>query len=130
MATILIIDDDPQIIEFLSKLLTGEGYRVLAKQSGQGGLDILKTIIPDAIIVDVMMPMIDGYQFLWHLRSSEATASIPTMMLTSRASKNDIQYGKSLGADMYLAKPPQPEELIGAVKSMTMMLAETRRQAG
>ncbi len=109
METILIIDDDPQIIDLLTKFLEENKFRVLSCADGETALQLLKTTIPNAIIVDAVMPRIDGFQFLWHLRNQPETSKIPAMMLTSRDGPNDIKYGKSLGADVYLTKPFKPK---------------------
>jgi DNA-binding response OmpR family regulator len=129
MKTVLVIDDDPQIISFLEVLLDEQGYRVLSSPNGKDALGLLETVIPDAIIVDAMMPNIDGYQFLWHLRSAPKTERIPTIMLTSRSRTQDIQYGKSLGANVYLTKPVGPQELTAALNYINLVAAENTRHA-
>lgn len=130
MKNILVVDDDPHIIRFLENLLIEQGYQVINSSNGKDALQLLETALPDAIIVDAMMPNIDGYQFLWHLRANKATQHIPTMMLTSRAGSQDKQYGKSLGANVYLVKPVQPQELTAALKCMQIVADEESRKAG
>lgn len=127
METILLIDDDPQIISFLTQTLQDQGFQILSCANGEAGLNLLKTTIPDVIIVDAMMPRIDGYQFLWHLKSSPHTAEIPTMMLTSRSNTSDINYGKSLGADVYLTKPFQGQEVIACLNYLLVVSKEARK---
>ncbi|AVX05723.1 transcriptional regulatory protein AfsQ1 [Maritalea myrionectae] len=127
METVLLIDDDDQIIDFLTPLLQEEGFRVLSCADGEAGLNLLKTTTPDLIVVDAMMPRIDGYQFLWHLNASPQTADIPTMMLTSRANASDVSYGKSLGADVYLTKPFQGKEVIACLNYLRVVSQEARK---
>jgi DNA-binding response OmpR family regulator len=115
---ILVADDEPALLRLLEFVLGRRGYIIQGVSSGNAALDILKVDCPDLAILDVMMPGIDGYEVLTYIRETAHLSGLPVVMLTARAQLDDIQQGLSLGADAYLAKPFDPEELLSVVESL------------
>ena len=114
MQTILVCDDDKQIVEAISIYLTGEGFHVLKAYDGYDVLDIMEKNKVDLLIVDVMMPGLDGVHTVLKVRE---TSSIPIIMLSAKGEDNDKILGLNVGADDYLTKPYNPLELVARVKS-------------
>ncbi|PYY79511.1 response regulator [Pseudomonas sp. TKO26] len=112
--TLLAIDDDPQSLIVLSKTLTCE-YEVLLAKNSERGLALARSASPDLIILDILMPEMDGFQVLSELKSHPATASIPVIFLTSRSSVEDERLGLLLGAADYIAKPISPPVVLARV---------------
>jgi len=117
MKRILVIEDDPFIREPLLELLELEGYSVLGAENGKIGVEQAQEHLPDLILCDVTMPQLDGYEVLRTLRQHTATAAIPFIFLTARGAKTDFRYGMVLGADDYLTKPCDANELLTAINS-------------
>lgn len=115
---LLVIDDEPALLRLLEFLLGHKGYQVTGVSDGQQALDYLATETPALIICDVMMPVFDGFDVLSVIRSSEHMSSIPVVLLTARAQLADIQKGLNMGADAYLVKPFDPEDLLSVVQSL------------
>ena len=114
MQTILVCDDDKQIVEAISIYLTGEGFNVLKAYDGYDVLEIMEQHRVDLLIIDVMMPGLDGVHTVLKIRE---TSSIPIIMLSAKGEDNDKILGLNVGADDYLTKPYNPLELIARVKS-------------
>ncbi|MNQ43950.1 Response regulator PleD [compost metagenome] len=114
--TLLAIDDDPQSLIVLSKTLTSEYEVLLAKHSEQG-IALARSACPDLIILDIMMPGMDGFQVLSELKRHPATTSIPVIFLTSRSSVEDERLGLLLGAVDYIAKPISPPVVLARVSA-------------
>lgn len=117
MIKILIIEDESDIRETLKDVLTIIGYDVYEAENGQKGILIAKEIIPDLIICDIMMPIIDGYGVLSTLRKNPLTFSIPFLFLTARSTTSDRRFGMELGADDYITKPFNGDEIIRAIET-------------
>ncbi len=113
--TILLVDDDPGILEGVADLLALSKYNVLTATDGHVGLRIMQETTPDLIISDIMMPNMDGYQFFEAVRSRPEWVPIPFIFLTARGQRSDINLGTTLGADYYLVKPFEPEDLMAAI---------------
>jgi pilus assembly protein CpaE len=113
---ILIVDDDPIIIQITAKVLAAAGYEVFKAVSGPEALKQVDDIRPDLIILDVMMPEINGYEVCHRLRAKPVTAHLPIMMLTAQESLEEKVRGFEAGADDYMTKPFQPAELQARVK--------------
>ncbi len=113
--TILVVDDDPNIVKILVRNLLLEGYQTLEAQSGMQALDTVRTNPPDLILLDVEMPQLDGFETLRRLRMA---SEIPVIMLTVRAEVADKIQGLELGADDYLTKPFNREELSLRVRAV------------
>ena len=115
---ILVVDDDPVIVRMLESKLQSNGYEVITSQEATNGLEIAIKEFPDLIILDVMMPIVNGYNFCRLLKSQEKHKDIPIMMLTSRSEAEDRRIGKEVGADAYVLKPFNIDELLGTVRSL------------
>lgn len=115
---ILVADDEPALLRLLEFVLGRRGYVIQGVTNGNAAVEVLKTESPDLVILDVMMPGLDGYEVLTFIRETPRLAGLPVVMLTARAQLDDIQRGLTLGADAYLAKPFDPEELFSVVESL------------
>lgn len=125
-ATILAVEDDPSILQIVALLLEDEGFKVLQASNGEAALAVLETFRPDLIISDVMMPGMDGFDLYEHVRQQPGFAQIPFIFLTAKSRRADVRRGMELGADDYLTKPFEAEELLSAVKVRLERAAETR----
>ena len=112
MQTILVCDDDELLVELLTHRLGARGYHVVVAADGGAAVRQASECDPDAIVLDMMMPVLDGQQVLRRLKADPATADIPVIMLTARRQERDIVGTLELGADDYLVKPFIPEELM------------------
>ena len=115
---ILVADDEPALLRLLEFVLGRRGYVIQGVTNGNAAIEVLKTESPDLVILDVMMPGLDGYEVLTFIREPPRLEGLPVVMLTARAQLDDIQRGLTLGADAYLAKPFDPEELFSVVESL------------
>jgi CheY-like chemotaxis protein len=109
---ILVADDDPLVTDILRHKLSSRGYRVTVAADGREALERIAQGRPDAILLDAMMPMVDGYEVLRRLRADPALAAVPVIMLTARKQEGDIVSALELGADDFVVKPFIPEELL------------------
>ena len=114
MSTILVCDDDKQIVEAIDIYLTGEGFRVLKAYDGSEALKLLETNQADLLILDVMMPGLDGIRTTLKVREN---SSIPIIILSAKSEDADKILGLNIGADDYITKPFNPLELMARVKS-------------
>jgi two-component system alkaline phosphatase synthesis response regulator PhoP len=127
--TVLVIDDEKDLIELVRYNLEKEGFRVLAALDGEAGMSIATEESPDAVVVDVMLPGIDGLDVCRRLRSSSKTSQIPVIMLTAKSSESDRIVGLELGADDYVTKPFSPRELAARLKAVLRRASGQHRQA-
>jgi DNA-binding response OmpR family regulator len=109
---VLVCDDDPLLVDLLDYRLTSRGYDVVIARDGGEAMARLQEAVPDAIVLDAMMPVADGYEVLRRIREDEALAAIPVIMLTARKQERDIIQALELGASDYIVKPFIPEELV------------------
>lgn len=114
---LLLIDDDPNLILLVKDYLEFRGYQVITAENGQEALDVLQQDTPDMIICDVMMPQMDGYTFVEHVRKDPRTSWIPVLFLSAKGQSQDRVKGLNTGADVYMVKPFEPEELVAQVES-------------
>jgi len=117
MTHILVIEDDEQTRENLKIILEMEGFAVTTAPDGRAGLDLARRQGADLIVCDVMMPRLNGYEVLSELRSDTATTAIPFLFLTARGERADQRAGMNLGADDYLCKPVDADDLLAAIGS-------------
>jgi DNA-binding response OmpR family regulator len=115
---IAIIDDEPDILELVSLNLKRSGFKVKEFSEVEPFYRTLRTEVPDLLILDLMMPDVDGFEVCKYLRSQEGFASIPIIMLTARTEETDKVLGLELGADDYVTKPFSPRELVARVKAV------------
>jgi DNA-binding response OmpR family regulator len=113
--TVLIIDDEPNIVELARLYLEREGFKVISASKGRDGLDLISASAPNLVILDVMLPDIDGLEVLKRLRKS---SKVPVLMLSARREDVDKIIGLEMGADDYLTKPFNPHELLARVKAI------------
>lgn len=117
MKTILLIEDDKALRENTAELLELSGYTVITAPNGKIGIEVAKKKLPNVIICDIMMPVIDGYGVLENLSSDEKTKQIPFIFLSAKTEHKEIRKGMDLGADDYLTKPFEESDLMSAVES-------------
>lgn len=115
---ILIVDDDPDSTRLAQVYLSGKRYQIVVARDGVEGLELAEIEEPDLILLDIMMPRMDGHQTLRELRRRPHLSYIPVIMLTARGEVEDRVHGLELGADDYLAKPYNPQELFARVKAV------------
>ena len=113
---ILIVDDEEDVLELVRYNLSKEGYRTETAISGEEALTKARTKLPDLIILDLMLPGVDGLQVCKNLKSDAKTENIPVVMLTAKGEETDIVTGLELGADDYVTKPFSPKVLIARVR--------------
>jgi DNA-binding response OmpR family regulator len=113
---ILVVDDEPHIVQLTRMYLTREGYRVHSVGDGEAALSAVASLHPDALVLDIMLPKLDGLEVVRRLRSEDNP--IPIIMLTARDDDYDKILGLELGADDYLTKPFNPRELVARVKAL------------
>lgn len=111
MKTVLLIEDNHDIRENTHEMLELEGYKVLVAMNGKIGLALAREKIPDIILCDIMMPEADGYEVFNGLKNDQSTAGIPFIFLTASAEKSEVEAGLGMGANGYIRKPFEPEEL-------------------
>jgi len=115
VARVLLIEDDPAVREALELALTGHGHRVRAAESGERGLEVARTDPPDVVVLDVMLPGMDGFEVCRRLR---ATGEVAIIMLTARADDLDVVVGLEVGADDYVVKPVPPRVLDARIRAV------------
>ncbi|MGF1479827.1 MAG: response regulator transcription factor [Cyanophyceae cyanobacterium] len=114
---LLLIDDDPNLILLVKDYLEFRGYEVITAENGREALEILERQVPNMIICDIMMPEMDGYAFVKQIRDDVRTDWIPVLFLSAKGQIQDRVEGLTTGADVYMVKPFEPEELVAQVES-------------
>lgn|SRR5688500_81944 len=125
MARILIAEDNAEIRTLVSSILVEEGHKVGVAQNGQQALDMMVDDPPDVLVLDIMMPQMDGYTVLKELKSSGIKETMKILILTAKTSESDWVRGYKLGADSYLTKPFDTDELINGIEDL---LSSTKEQ--
>ena len=115
---ILVVDDESDLVVMISKALRYKGYEVITANDGQEGLDKAKTQKPDLIILDLMLPRINGYKVCGLLKKDTRYAKIPIILFTARANAEDIELGKKIGADAYITKPYERDALLSKIEEL------------
>ena len=115
---ILIVDDEKDIVETIKFVIEAQGYDTICAYDGETGLKKAKDNMPDLIILDVMMPNINGFKISRLLKFDTKYKNIPIIMLTARSQKEDKMIGEETGADIYMTKPFDIEELVSNVKKL------------
>jgi len=113
---ILIADDEPTVRQLLELVLTGQGYEVMLAQNGDQLVRMAQERIPDLVLVDLMMPQLDGYEAIRQLRNDTRTAHLPMLILTAKSTPDDVVVGFETGADDYITKPFNIPELLARIK--------------
>ena len=117
-ATVLIVDDEPDLVELLAYTLTAEGFRVLTAADGAEGLTVAEAERPDLVVLDIMMPRMDGVELTERLRENAQLRLTPILMLTARSGEGDEIAGLEAGADDYLTKPVSPKRLASRIRAL------------
>ncbi|RMF46902.1 MAG: DNA-binding response regulator [Anaerolineae bacterium] len=117
---ILVVDDEERMVRFIRLNLEHDGFRVIEAHNGGAVLELVRTQLPDLVLLDVMMPDIDGFEVLRMLRE---VSNIPVIMLTAKGEENDRVRGLEMGADDYITKPFSPRELTSRVRAVLRRVA-------
>ena len=115
---ILIVEDEPNVRNFVKVYLEFEGYQVVEAKNGKEGLDQVKAEQPDLVVTDIMMPEMDGVTFYKTLRQDEKTKNLPVIVLTVKDEFEDIKYAYLIGVDEYVTKPFDPQQLVRKIKEI------------
>lgn len=116
---IVYIEDDPEMIDLVTLILNRRGYQVKGANGGRQGLDIIRTEKPDLILLDLMMPDMDGWDVYQQIKANEATHSIPVIIITAKAQAIDRVLGLHIAkVDDYISKPFRPQELIDSIENI------------
>jgi len=116
--TILIVDDEEDIIELIKYNLKNEGYSILTAEAGEQAIKIAKQSRPDLIVLDLMLPGMDGLEVTRYLRSNDQTRDLPIVILTAKGEESDIITGLELGANDYISKPFSPKVLTARIRAI------------
>ncbi len=115
---ILVVDDEDDLVIMISKALRYKGYEVIIANDGQEGLEKAKAETPDLIILDLMLPRINGYKVCGLLKKDTRYAKIPVILLTAKANAEDIELGEEVGADAYITKPYERDVLLSKIEEL------------
>jgi DNA-binding response OmpR family regulator len=115
-AKILVIDDEPEITDIIETFLESAGYQVRSENSSMMGIERAKTFLPDLILLDIMMPLMDGYEICCELKKSEKTQNIPVVFLTGKDARSDEGKSFKVGGVLYVKKPFSCERLLEIIK--------------
>ncbi len=118
MSTVLVVEDSVPQREMITDLLKGSGLEVTVAKDGMEALERIQGKVPDVVVLDIVMPRMNGYEFCRRLKSDPMTQNVPVVMCSSKGEEFDRYWGMKQGADAYIAKPFQPMELIGTVKQL------------
>lgn len=118
MAKILVVDDEEHIIKIIAYKLSAAGHSVISARDGQEGLEKARLEKPDLILLDVMMPRLDGFETLALIRRDPETSGIPVFILTVKGKEGDRLRGQELGADDYITKPFSPSKLLAQIEEV------------
>jgi len=123
---ILVVEDNADILELVAYNLEAQGYEVTRAMTGENGLSQAARVLPDLVVLDVMLPGINGLDVCRKLKQQEATRSIPVILLTAKSEDADIISGLELGADDYITKPFSPKVLIARVRALLRRVGEDK----
>jgi DNA-binding response OmpR family regulator len=126
---VLIVEDERDILHLVKHYLEKEGYRVSTAATGAEGLKLAKAEHPDLLILDLMLPGMDGLEVCKRLRADQPTAALPIIMLTAKAEESDTVIGLELGADDYVTKPFSPKALVARVKALLRRIERSKDEA-
>ena len=114
-ASVLVVDDNEDNIRIVSTILLSRGFEVRIARDGKGALEAVKRLLPDVILLDVMMPGMDGIEVLDHVKADPRSASIPVIMVTAKAQDEDLLAGYKYGAEYYVTKPFTARQILYAI---------------
>jgi DNA-binding response OmpR family regulator len=119
LQNILVVDDDPYILMSLEFLMKKEGYAVKVARNGTEALQIINESIPEIVLLDIMMPDVDGYAICKHIKSQKKLKDIKVIFLSAKTSESDIQKGYDLGASLYISKPFSTRTLMKQIQQLS-----------
>ncbi len=117
-AKVVVIEDEPDILELIEYNLRREGFEVVTAANGRAGLSVIGREKPDLVLLDLLLPGLDGLDVCRRLRAVESTRDLPVIMVTARGEESDVVLGLGVGADDYIHKPFSPRELIARVRAV------------
>lgn len=129
MKKILVIEDTQNVRENICEILESENYEVFAAENGQSGVEMSKSIQPDLVLCDIMMPGMDGYEVLTEMRKELVTSTVPFVFLTAKNTRENQRLGMELGADDYITKPFTVEDLLNSVSSRLKRAVEFKEES-
>lgn len=115
---ILVVDDDPYILMSLEFLMKKNGYNVLVARNGTEAMQIVKEFIPDIVLLDIMMPDVNGYEICKHIKATKKLEHCKVVFLSAKSSEADIQKGYDLGASLYISKPFSTRNIVKQLKEL------------
>jgi twitching motility two-component system response regulator PilH len=118
MVKVLVVDDSAMVLEMVSAHLKQNGIEVLEAHDGSDAVEQLKTVTPDLVVTDVVMPKMNGYELCRWIKNNASTKDVPVIMCTTKSEEFDKYWGMKQGADAYLTKPYHPPELIKTIKQL------------
>ncbi len=118
MSKILVVDDEPDVVELVRTILEAEGHDVVTTTEGKRALGLMLTDPPDLLVLDLMMPELDGFQVLKLMRMDRRTAGVPVVILSARSQAQDQIGGLQLQASAYVCKPFSPKDLLAEVRNL------------
>lgn len=121
MKKALVVDDEPNILLSLEFLMKKQGYTVFIARDGQEALEIIENETPDLVILDIMMPEVDGYQVCQHMRSQDRFKDTKIIFLSAKSKEEEKQRGLELGADLYITKPFSTRNLIKQINELNSL---------
>ena len=121
---VLVVDDEPNIVISLKFLLENAGFDVKSESDGQSALDAIASSTPDVLVLDVMLPGLDGFQVLRELRSDPRYEKLPVLMLTAKGQREDRKTAIDTGADVFISKPFSNDEVVKAVQDLAVVCNE------
>ena len=126
MSRILVVEDSPTVLYMMADVLIKNGYEVLKATDGEEALRVAVQEQPQVILLDVILPKLNGYQICRRIKSNPDTASIPVVMITSKTRDSDRHWGMEQGADDYIVKPYDPKDLLAIVKRLVPQTEKKR----
>lgn len=117
---VLVVDDDPYILMSLEFLMKKSGYEVMIARNGTEALELVEKQIPDIVLLDIMMPDVDGYQICKHIKKSDTLKHTKVVFMSAKTKESDIQKGYDLGASLYIIKPFSTRELVKQIKELML----------
>jgi len=115
---ILIVEDEPEMVQRLKRRLEANGYETIEAYDGEAGLELAKSKNPDLILLDLMLPKLDGYKLCGLLKADSRYSKVPVLIFTALAQESDEQMAKEAGADAYITKPFKAEVLLAKIKEL------------
>ncbi|WP_129127117.1 response regulator transcription factor [Geomonas oryzae] len=115
---ILVVEDEESLLKLESILFTSKGYQVTGVRGGKEALASIAQQAPDLIVLDLMLPDMDGFEVCRHIKENDATRAIPVVMLTAKKSSRDLEHGKQVGADAYITKPFKSVKVLEVIEEL------------